>query len=62
VDVAGHLQRIETELIQRDLWPFLRDVYIIWLAAWIWWRCSAICSPGRMRCLPVQRSESDEPG
>lgn len=26
-DVAGHLQRLETELIQRDLWPFLRDVY-----------------------------------
>jgi magnesium transporter len=26
-DVAGHLQRTETELIQRDLWPFLRDVY-----------------------------------
>ncbi len=26
-DVAGHLQRIETELIQRDLWPYLRDVY-----------------------------------
>jgi len=26
-DVAGHLQRMETELIQRDLWPFLRDVY-----------------------------------
>ena len=26
-DVAGHLQRLETELIQRDMWPFLRDVY-----------------------------------
>jgi magnesium transporter len=26
-DVASHLQRLETELIQRDLWPFLRDVY-----------------------------------
>jgi magnesium transporter len=26
-DVAGHVQRLETELIQRDLWPFLRDVY-----------------------------------
>ncbi len=26
-DVAGHLQRLETELIARDLWPFLRDVY-----------------------------------
>lgn len=26
-DVAGHLQRLETELIGRDLWPFLRDVY-----------------------------------
>jgi magnesium transporter len=26
-DVANHLQRLETELIQRDLWPFLRDVY-----------------------------------
>ena len=26
-DVAGHLQRLESELIQRDLWPFLRDVY-----------------------------------
>jgi len=26
-DVAGHLQRLETELIQSDLWPFLRDVY-----------------------------------
>ncbi len=25
-DVAGHLQRLETELIQHDLWPFLRDV------------------------------------
>jgi magnesium transporter len=26
-DVAGHLQRMQTELIQRDMWPFLRDVY-----------------------------------
>jgi magnesium transporter len=26
-DVAGHVQRTETDLIQRDLWPFLRDVY-----------------------------------
>ena len=26
-DIAGHLQRTETELIQKDLWPFLRDVY-----------------------------------
>ncbi|HVP48691.1 MAG TPA: magnesium transporter CorA family protein [Bryobacteraceae bacterium] len=26
-DVAGHLQRTETDLIQRDMWPFLRDVY-----------------------------------
>ena len=26
-DVAGPIQRLETELIQRDLWPFLRDVY-----------------------------------
>jgi magnesium transporter len=26
-DVAGHLQRVETPLIQRDLWPFLRDLY-----------------------------------
>lgn len=26
-DVASHLQRLETELINRDLWPFLRDVY-----------------------------------
>lgn len=26
-DVAAHLQRLETELIPRDLWPFLRDVY-----------------------------------
>ena len=25
-DVASHLQRLETELIQRDLWVFLRDV------------------------------------
>jgi magnesium transporter len=34
-DVAGHLQRLETELIQRDLWPFLRDVSAIcWRAPW----------------------------
>ena len=26
-DVASHLQRMETGLIHRDLWPFLRDVY-----------------------------------
>lgn len=26
-DVAAHLQRLETELIPRDLWPFLRDIY-----------------------------------
>jgi magnesium transporter len=26
-DVAAHLQRSESDLIQRDLWPFLRDVY-----------------------------------
>jgi magnesium transporter len=26
-DVAGHLERLETTLIQRDLAPFLRDVY-----------------------------------
>jgi len=26
-DVAGHLQRTESDLIHRDLWPFLRDVY-----------------------------------
>ena len=26
-DVAGHLQRTEASLIQRDMWPFLRDVY-----------------------------------
>jgi len=26
-DVSSQLQRLETELIQRDLWPFLRDVY-----------------------------------
>jgi len=26
-DVASHLQRLQTELIQPDLWPFLRDVY-----------------------------------
>jgi magnesium transporter len=26
-DVAGHLQRIECDLIGRDVWPFLRDVY-----------------------------------
>ncbi len=26
-DVAGHLQRTESELIHREMWPFLRDVY-----------------------------------
>lgn len=26
-DVAGHLQRSESELIYREMWPFLRDVY-----------------------------------
>jgi magnesium transporter len=26
-DVAGHIQRMETALIHRDLWPFLRDLY-----------------------------------
>jgi magnesium transporter len=26
-DVAGHLQRTENDLIRRDMWPFLRDVY-----------------------------------
>jgi magnesium transporter len=26
-DVAGHLQRTECNLIARDLWPFLRDIY-----------------------------------
>ena len=26
-DVAGHLQRSESDLIQRDMWPFLRDIY-----------------------------------
>jgi magnesium transporter len=26
-DASTHFQRLETELIQRDLWPFLRDVY-----------------------------------
>ena len=26
-DVAGHLQRSESDLIHRDMWPFLRDVY-----------------------------------
>jgi magnesium transporter len=26
-DVAGHIQRLDTPLIQRDLWPFLRDLY-----------------------------------
>ena len=26
-DDAGHLQRLESDLIQRDLWPFLRDVF-----------------------------------
>lgn len=26
-DVAGHLQRTESPLVERELWPFLRDVY-----------------------------------
>jgi magnesium transporter len=26
-DVASHLQRIENSAIQRELWPFLRDLY-----------------------------------
>jgi magnesium transporter len=26
-DVAGHLQRTESDVIHRDMWPFLRDVY-----------------------------------
>lgn len=26
-DVAGHLQRTESPLIARDMWPFLRDIY-----------------------------------
>jgi len=26
-DVANHLQRSESGLIQRDMWPFLRDIY-----------------------------------
>ena len=26
-DVAGHLQRTESDLFHRDMWPFLRDVY-----------------------------------
>ncbi len=26
-DVTGHLQRIECDLIGREMWPFLRDVY-----------------------------------
>lgn len=26
-DIAGHLQRTESELIGRDMWPFLRDLY-----------------------------------
>jgi magnesium transporter len=26
-DVAMHLQRIESDLIKRDLWPFFRDIY-----------------------------------
>jgi len=26
-DVAGHLQRSESGLIRRDMWPFLRDIY-----------------------------------
>jgi magnesium transporter len=26
-DVAGHLQRTESDLVQREMWPFLRDIY-----------------------------------
>jgi magnesium transporter len=26
-DVAGHLQRSESAIISRDMWPFLRDIY-----------------------------------
>ena len=26
-DVAGHMQRSESDLIHREMWPFLRDVY-----------------------------------
>jgi magnesium transporter len=26
-DVAAHLQRTESPFIQRDMWPFLRDIY-----------------------------------
>jgi magnesium transporter len=26
-DVAGHLQRLRSELVGQDMWPFLRDVY-----------------------------------
>jgi magnesium transporter len=26
-DVAGYLQRVESDIIARDMWPFLRDVY-----------------------------------
>ena len=26
-DVAGHLQRSESDLIHREMWPFLRDIY-----------------------------------
>lgn len=26
-DVAGHLQRTESGLIHRDMWPFMRDIY-----------------------------------
>ncbi len=26
-DVAGHMQRTESDLIRREMWPFLRDVY-----------------------------------
>ncbi|HEX8984499.1 MAG TPA: magnesium transporter CorA family protein, partial [Bryobacteraceae bacterium] len=26
-DVAGHMQRSESPLIGRDMWPFLRDIY-----------------------------------
>lgn len=26
-DVAGHLQRTESDLIPREMWPFMRDIY-----------------------------------
>jgi len=42
-DLATHLQRSESELIHRDLWPFLRDVYDHVVAISIWSRCSVIC-------------------